>query len=106
MEEAEEVQIFRVSGYTLKVCMKETWYGPNPGWMQYDDDVNVNDEGNIVSIGGFPLNENMIYRVGSFADFYIDHGHNPTLANYFKENPTILPDHNDGIGCHALLLKH
>ena len=40
--------------------------GPNPGWMQYDDSTDVDEEGNIVSIGGFPLNEDMIYRVGSF----------------------------------------
>ena len=40
--------------------------GPNPGWMQYDDNIDVDEEGNIVSIGGFPLNEDMIYRVGSF----------------------------------------
>ena len=100
------ISIFLVPGYALKVCMKETWYGPNPGWMQYDDDVDVNDEGNIVSVGGFPLNENMIYRVGSFGDFYIDNGHNPTLANYFKENPKTLPNQNSAIGCHELLLKH
>ena len=40
--------------------------GPNPGWMQYDDSIDVDEEGNIASIGGFPLNEDMIYRVGSF----------------------------------------
>ena len=41
-------------------------FGPNPGWMQYDDSMDVDEEGNIVSIGGFPLIEFMIYRVGSF----------------------------------------
>ena len=45
--------------------------GPNPGWMQYDDSTDVDEEGNIVSIGGFPLNEDMIYRVGSFQGTYV-----------------------------------
>ena len=39
--------------------------------MQYDDSTDVDDEGNIVSIGGFPLNEDMIYRVGSFQGTYV-----------------------------------
>ena len=38
--------------------------------MQYDDSTDVDEEGNIVSIGGFPLNEDMIYRVGSFQGMY------------------------------------
>ena len=46
-------------------------YGPNPGWMQYDDSIDVDEEGNIVAISGFPLNESMIYRVGSFIDLHI-----------------------------------
>ena len=47
MQEEEGVHIFLVPGYALKVCMKETWYGPNPGWMQYDDSIDIDDEGNV-----------------------------------------------------------
>ena len=39
--------------------------------MQYDDSIDVDEEGNIVAISGFPLNESMIYRVGSFIDLHI-----------------------------------
>ena len=53
----------------------------------------------------FPLNKNMIYRVGSFQDLHIDYGEQPTLAKYYEENPKGLPDHDAGIGCHVLLLK-
>ena len=105
MQEEEGVHIFLVKGSALEVCMKETWYGPNPGWMQYDDGVDVDSEGNIVAIGGFPLNRDMIYRVGSFQDLHIDYGEQPTLAKYFEENPKGLPDHDAGIGCHVVLLK-
>ena len=85
--------------------MKETWYGPNPGWMQYDDAIDVDTVGKITAIGGFPLNRKTIYRVGSFQDLHIDYGEQPTLAKYFEENPKGLPDHDAGMGCHALLLK-
>ena len=80
-------------------------YGPNPGWMQYDDGIDVDGEGNIVSIGGFPLNENVTYRVGSFQDLHINFGKQTTLEKYFEDNPECLPDHDASIGCHVLLLK-
>ena len=56
---------------TLMIFHYPNRNGPNPGWMQYDDSTDVDDEGNIVSIGGFPLNEDMIYRVGSFQGTYV-----------------------------------
>ena len=34
MQEEEPVLVYLVSGKALRKCMKETWYGPNPGWMQ------------------------------------------------------------------------
>ena len=105
MQEEEGVHIYLVPGYALEGCMKETWYGPNPGWMQYDDAIDVDTDGKITAIGGFPLNRKTIYRVGSFQDLHIDYGEQPTLAKYFEENPKGLPDHDAGMGCHALLLK-
>merc|ERR1719334_2156789 len=94
-----------IKGRILKICMKETWHGPNPGWMQYDDSVDVDEEGTIVSISGFPINDDFIYRIGSFQDLHIDYGDCPTLAQYYEKNPEGLPDHDAGIGCHVLLLK-
>ena len=105
MQEEEGVHIYLVPGYALEGCMKETWYGPNPGWMQYDDGIDVDTDGKITAIGGFPLNRKTIYRVGSFQDLHIDYGEQPTLAKHFEENPKGLPDHDAGMGCHALLLK-
>ena len=105
MQEEEGVHIFLVPGYALEGCMKETWYGPNPGWMQYDEGIDVDTDGKITAIGGFPLNRKTIYRVGSFQDLHIDYGEQPTLAKHFEENPKGLPDHDAGMGCHALLLK-
>ena len=67
--------------------MKETWHGPNPGWMQYDDSVDVDEDGMIVSISGFPINDDFTYRIGSFQDLHIDYGDCPTLAKHYEENP-------------------
>ena len=105
MAEEDCVYMFRMPGHILEVCMKETWYRPNAGWMQYDDSIDVNSDGLIVAVGGFPLNKDTIYRVGSFIDLNVDYGGQPTLANYFEENPKGLPDPDAGMGCHVLLLK-
>ena len=105
MQEEEGVHIFLIKGSALEVCMKETWYGPNPGWMQYDAGVEIDSDGNIVSIGGKALDLDKIYRVGSMSDFKNDHGNQPTFHEYFTSNPESLPDWDAGIGCDALLLK-
>ena len=73
--------------------------------MQYDDTIDVDEEGNIVSIDGFPLNELLTYRVGSFQDLHVNFGTQTILEKYFEDNPKLLPDHDAAIGCHVLLLK-
>ena len=105
MGTGQGVHIFLVPGHILQDGVKETWKAPNPGWMQYDDGIVVDLDGTIISIGGFPLEGERIYRVGSFSDFKNDHGNQPTFHQYFEMNPKSLPDTDAGIGCNVLLLK-
>ena len=51
----------KVPGKVLKGGLKESWTGPNPGWIQYCDAVEVDDKGNVSMIGGAPLD----LKVGS-----------------------------------------
>ena len=101
----KSIHIFLVPGQILLDGVKETWNNPNPGWMQYDYDVEIDPNGNIVSIGGKDLDTEKVYRVGSMSDFKNDHGNQPTFHEYFTSNPESLPDWDAGIGCDALLLK-
>ena len=43
----KDIHIFLVPGHTLQEGVKETWKNPNPGWMQYDDSIEVNSDGMI-----------------------------------------------------------
>ena len=49
--------------------------------------MEVDDDGEIVSLGGSPLEDDAIYRIGSFQDLHINYGEAPTLEEYFKKNP-------------------
>merc|ERR1711970_1154953 len=104
-EMADEcVHIFLVPGRILRGGLRESWTAPGPGWMQYDEGVEVDDNGYVVRIGGSPLDPKRMYRVGSFIDFDTDYG-TPTLYKYFQEHKDGLPDLDAGLGCHVLLLK-
>jgi len=104
MQEEEGVHIFLVPGRILRGGLRESWTAPGPGWMQYDDGVEVDSNGFVVRIGGAPLDPKRMYRVGSFIDFDTDYG-TPTIHKYFEEHKEGLPDQDAGLGCHVLLLK-
>ena len=104
MQEEEGIHIFLVPGRILRGGLRESWTAPGPGWMQYDDGVEVDSNGFVVKIGGAPLDPRKNYRVGSFIDFNTDYG-TPTIHQYFEEHKEGLPDPDAGIGCHVLLLK-
>jgi len=104
MQEEEGVHIFMVPGRILRGGLRESWTAPGPGWMQYDDSVEIDENGYVTHIGGAPLDAKRMYRVGSFIDFDTDYG-TPTIYKYFQEHKEGLPDPDAGLGCHVLLLK-
>ena len=101
----EDVYIWRVPGYILQKGVEETWKCPNSAWMQYDDQVEVNSEGQFTTIGNLPFDPERIYRVGSAKNLKKDMGGTPTFNEYYKENPESLPDFDAGITSQVLLLK-
>ena len=104
MQEEEGIHVFQVPGRVLRGGLRESWQTPGPGWMQYDDGVEVDSEGLVIRIGGAPLDLKRIYRVGSFIDLDTDYG-SPSFHTYFSSHPESLPDPDTAMGCHALLLK-
>ena len=104
LKEEQTVHIFLLPGHILEYSLRESWGNPNAGWFQYDEDVHINSEGLVVTVGNVPLDKNKIYRVGSFADFNANYG-STSIYKYFMSNPNGLPDKEAGIGCHVLLIK-
>jgi len=102
----ECLHIFKVPGRVLRGGLKESWTGPNPGWIQYCDAVEVDEKGNVSMIGGAPLDLKRMYRVGSFIDFDTDYG-TPSMFQYFQSEDGLAdkPDTEAGVSCHVLLLQ-
>ena len=101
----EDIYIWHVPGFILQRGLQETWKFPNSGWMQYDDEVEIDSEGEIETIGNIQFDPEKIYRVGSIKNLIKDRGGTPTFKKYFKENPHNEPDFEAGIQLHVLLLK-
>mmetsp|Transcript_65479 Transcript_65479/g.142817 ORF Transcript_65479/g.142817 Transcript_65479/m.142817 type:complete len:594 (+) Transcript_65479:53-1834(+) len=104
LEETKEIIIIPVPGSVLRVGLKETFGAPNPGWMQYDDGVELDADDYVVSIGGKPLDLEKKYRVASISDFYRKRDA-PSIGAYFEEHPDELPEPDSGVPMHALLMR-
>ena len=46
----------------LKDGLKESWTGPNPGWIQYCDFVEVDEDGFVTKIGEEPLDLEVLQK--------------------------------------------
>lgn len=104
LEETKEILIVPVPGFILRTGLRETWEAPNPGWMQYDDGVEIDQEGNVEKVNGQPLDISKVYKVASIVDFWRKRD-SPTIGAYFEVNPSQLPEHDSGQPIHALLIR-
>ncbi|CAK9015623.1 unnamed protein product [Durusdinium trenchii] len=104
IEEAKQILVIPVPGSVLRVGLRETFGAPNPGWMQYDDEVELDDDGYVVQIAKESLDLNRIYKVASIVDFWRKRDA-PSIGQYFEDHPEVLPEPDSGRPVHALLLN-
>lgn len=104
LEERQEVQVCYLPGSIIRIGLQETWEMPNPGWMQYCDAVEVDDDGFVNTIRKQPLDTEKLYAVATFGDFFRKRDA-PSIGAYFEEHPEHLPEKDAGIPCHALLFS-
>jgi len=104
LEETKEVVVVPVPGLVLRVGLRETFVQPNPGWMQYDDGVELDDEGFVTHIFNEPIDLARTYKVASISDFWRKRDA-PTIGAYFELHPSLLPEPDSGVPMHALLIR-
>lgn len=106
LTELENPKMLRipVPGYILQVGLRDTFGQPNPGWMQYDDGVILDEDGLVTHVHHEPLELDRIYMVASISDFWrLRDAH--IIGTYFKGCPEQLPDQETGKPLHPLLLR-
>jgi len=104
LEETKEIVVVKLPGSVLRVGLRETYQVPNPGWMQYDDEVHLDKDGYVTHVAGEPLDESRIYKVASISDFWRKRDA-PSIGAYFEDHPEGLPEGDSGKPIHALLLR-
>ena len=57
------MNVYKLSGRALKHGVRERWSHANPGFMQIDDGLIVDDDGFVTHVRGEPIDEERIYRV-------------------------------------------
>jgi len=104
MEETKEILIIPVPGFLLRIGLCETWTVPNPGWMQFDDGIELDQNGFVEKVHGKPLDVSKVYKVASIVDFWRKRD-SPSIGAYFEIQPGQLPEHDSGYPVHALLIR-
>jgi len=104
LEDRKEVVVVPVPGLVLRVGLRETFGVPNPGWMQYDDGVLLDDDGFVTHVAGNPIDLAKTYKVATVSDFWRKRDA-PTIGAYFEVHPQLLPEPDSGVPIHALLIR-
>ena len=101
----DDVNVYKLSGHALKHGVRERWGHANPGYMQIDDGIIVDDDGFVTHVRGEPIDEERIYRVASFKSLERE-SDGEIIAGELKAHPERMPGEDDGVQCHALLVGH
>eukprot|EP00927_Polykrikos_kofoidii_P041246 TRINITY_DN35169_c0_g1_i1.p1 TRINITY_DN35169_c0_g1~~TRINITY_DN35169_c0_g1_i1.p1 ORF type:complete len:700 (+),score=116.82 TRINITY_DN35169_c0_g1_i1:140-2101(+) len=101
--EGVEVVVARIPGRVLEGALCETWKKPGGAWMHYDDGVEVDAKGFVISVSGIPLNKDHIYLVGTTLRFGIRES--PSIAAYYAEDKSREPQIETAIPALVLLMS-
>lgn len=103
-QEEHVIHIFQVPGRCIRVGLRETWQTAGPGWMQYSDDIVVDEDGLVTHVGLDPIEDDRLYKVGSIKDLPRA-SDGPSIGNWLAENPECVPDPDIGAPSRALLMQ-
>jgi len=104
LEGTKEIVVVPVPGMVLRVGLRETYTAPNPGWMQYDDGVELDEDGFVTHVNGEPLDVSRVYNIASISDYWRKRD-SPTIGAYFELHPEELPEPDSGVPMHVLLIR-
>ncbi|CAE7252949.1 unnamed protein product [Symbiodinium natans] len=104
MDESVEIVVALVPGELLQFGLRDTWRSISGAWMQHDDQLEVDSDGEVRWVAGKALDPAAMYRVGTTRRFGIQLI--PGIAAYWAERPHTKPHPESGIPVHSLLLHY
>mmetsp|Transcript_20061 Transcript_20061/g.43178 ORF Transcript_20061/g.43178 Transcript_20061/m.43178 type:complete len:706 (-) Transcript_20061:47-2164(-) len=95
VKDDEKVAVVPMPGWLLAEGIQHTHSGdPIPGWIQYDDGVQQDEDGRVTHVADAPLAANRIYRVATKVSD-LTNGQCPPWVQYYEHFPHVLPDSED-----------
>ncbi|CAE7476908.1 unnamed protein product, partial [Symbiodinium sp. CCMP2456] len=104
MDESVEIVVALVPGKLIQSGLRETWQSISGAWMQHDDQLEVDADGQVQKVAGKALDPDAMYRVGTSRRFGIQLIKG--IAAYWAETPGAKPHPESGIPVHSLLLHY
>lgn len=104
MDESVEIVVALVPGKLIQSGLRETWQSISGAWMQHDDQLEVDADGQVQKVAGKALEPDAMYRVGTSRRFGIQLIKG--IAAYWAETPSAKPHPESGIPVHSLLLHY
>ena len=89
VQEQLHMIIVEMDGATLSAGVKSTHACSNPGYVQFDDGVQLNEQGDVSVIGGKPIDPNRLYRFAT-TRWDITDGPSKSWVDYCKANPSCI----------------
>eukprot|EP00211_Chloroparvula_japonica_P002660 CAMPEP_0119125044 /NCGR_PEP_ID=MMETSP1310-20130426/4451_1 /TAXON_ID=464262 /ORGANISM="Genus nov. species nov., Strain RCC2339" /LENGTH=521 /DNA_ID=CAMNT_0007115067 /DNA_START=137 /DNA_END=1705 /DNA_ORIENTATION=- len=78
-----------IPGHVIAEGIPATHYGPNPGYLHFDNGVKLED-GVVVSIGGQPVEKDRLYRT-ALSLWDMQDGSSEPIKDYFRKHPELIP---------------
>jgi 2',3'-cyclic-nucleotide 2'-phosphodiesterase (5'-nucleotidase family)/Ca2+-binding EF-hand superfamily protein len=108
IQEQYQAVIVEIPGDVLEKGIMSSHVGSNPGWIQYDDKVEIDeDAGRIIRIGGQPFDRERFYRIATSRwDICEEDSAKPAWFEYFKQHPEAIPPPDHEWPVFAILLSY
>eukprot|EP00009_Paramoeba_aestuarina_P011891 CAMPEP_0201535680 /NCGR_PEP_ID=MMETSP0161_2-20130828/59746_1 /ASSEMBLY_ACC=CAM_ASM_000251 /TAXON_ID=180227 /ORGANISM="Neoparamoeba aestuarina, Strain SoJaBio B1-5/56/2" /LENGTH=198 /DNA_ID=CAMNT_0047940991 /DNA_START=985 /DNA_END=1581 /DNA_ORIENTATION=+ len=90
VQEKYTVGIVDIPGRILAEMIPETQYGPNPGYLQYDDGVVQDETGKVIKLCNKDVEPDRLYAT-AICVWDLTAGSSKTLKDYFASRPTEIP---------------
>ena len=105
IQEALTVCVVSMPGRLIAEGIKATHGEANPGFLQFDAGVTLNEDGMAVTVGGEPLEEDKEYRVAT-TPWDLQDGPCQPWSDYYKQHHGLLPDADTELPVLATLMNH
>lgn len=102
-----EIVVARVPGAVLRDAIRHarTALAGTGGYLQVDDQTEVDAQGELRALAGASLDPDRVYRVATVRELFFGLDRNPVLLSFAEAHPDAIPPHTTGLEIKVALLR-